>query len=119
MNIVLWVVQVLLGALFVFAGVSKFTMSVEEMTKQMPMPGWFLHFIGVAEILGGIGLILPWALRIKPMLTPLAAAGLLIIMIGAVVVTLMTPDRAMAVIPALCGACLAFVAWGRGSKRGL
>lgn len=117
MNIVLWIVQGLLGALFVFAGAMKFVMSVEEMTKQMAMPGWFLHFIGAAEILGGIGLILPWALRFKPMLTPLAAAGLLIIMIGAVIVTLMTPEPAMAVVPALVAVCLAFVAWGRGLKR--
>jgi uncharacterized membrane protein YphA (DoxX/SURF4 family) len=117
MNIALWIVQALLAALFVFSGSMKFIMSVEEMTKQMPMPVWFLHFIGVAEILGGIGLVLPWLLRIKPMLTPLAAVGLLIIMIGAVVVTLMTPDRAMAVVPAVVGVCLAFVAWGRGLKQ--
>ena len=68
----------------------KFVMSVEEMTKQMPMPGWFLHFIGIAEVLGAIGLVVPWLTRIRPGLTPLAAAGLVIIMIGATVVTMMT-----------------------------
>lgn len=116
MNIGLWIVQSLLAALFVFAGIMKFITPIEEMTKQMPMPAWFLYFIGVAEVLGGLGLVLPWLLRIKPMLTPLAAAGLLIIMIGAVVITLMTPDRAMAVIPAVVGICLAWVAWGRNVK---
>lgn len=117
MNITLWIVQALLAALFLFAGVSKFTMPIEEMTKQMPLPVWFLYFIGASEVLGGLGLILPWWLRIKPGLTPLAAAGLLIIMVGAVVVTLMTPDKAMAMIPAVVGLCLGFVAWGRGIKR--
>ena len=83
MNIALWVVQALLAALFLFAGGMKFVMSIEEMTKQVPLPGWFLHFIGVVEVLGALGLILPWLTRIRPGLTPLAAAGLAIIMIGA------------------------------------
>ena len=63
-------------------------MPIEEMTKEIAMPGGFLRFIGVVEVLGAIGLILPWLLRIRPNLTPLAAAGLVIIMIGATVVTL-------------------------------
>ena len=67
MNIILWILQVLLGLLFVFSGVMKFVMSVEQMNEQAPivLPGIFLHFIGVCEILGGIGLILPALLRIK------------------------------------------------------
>ena len=85
MNIALWVVQALLAALFLFAGGMKFVMSIEEMTKQVPLPGWFLHFIGVVEVLGALGLILPWLTRIRPGLTPLAAAGLAIIMIGAII----------------------------------
>ena len=66
MNIALWVVQALLAALFLFAGGMKFVMSIEEMTKQVPLPGWFLHFIGVVEVLGALGLILPWLTRIRP-----------------------------------------------------
>ena len=89
MNLALWIVQVLLAVLFVFAGSMKFIMTVEEMTKQMAMPGWFLHFIGVAEVLGGLGLVLPGLFRIAPGLTPLAAAGLVIIMIGATVIGVM------------------------------
>ena len=87
MNIALWIVQGLLAALFLFAGGMKLITPIEEMTKQIAMPGWFLRFIGVAEVLGAIGLILPWLLKIRPGLTPLAAAGLAVIMIGAVVVT--------------------------------
>jgi uncharacterized membrane protein YphA (DoxX/SURF4 family) len=92
MNILLWILQILLALLFLFSGAIKLVLPVEEMTKQMPvhLPGLFLRFIGVCEILGGIGLILPALLRIEPWLTPLAAAGLLIIMIGAVVIGLMS-----------------------------
>jgi uncharacterized membrane protein YphA (DoxX/SURF4 family) len=113
MNIALWVVQALLAALFLFAGGMKFVMSVEEMTKQIPLPGWFLHFIGVCEILGALGLILPWLTRIRPGLAPLAAAGLVIIMIGATVIVLMTDGIAMALIPLMVGLLAAFVAYGR------
>ena len=114
MNIALWIVQALLAALFLFAGSMKFIMPVEEMTKQMPgMPGWFLHFIGVAEILGGLGLILPGLLRIKPGLTPLAAAGLAVIMIGATVIGFMIGPASGALLPFIVGVLAAFVAYGR------
>jgi uncharacterized membrane protein YphA (DoxX/SURF4 family) len=113
MNMALWIVQALLALIFLFSGSMKFVMSVEEMTKQMPMPGWFLHFIGVCEILGALGLILPWLTRIRPGLTPLAAAGLVIIMIGATVITLMISDIAMALVPLVVGILCAFVAYGR------
>ena len=111
--VALWIVQGLLAALFLFAGVMKFIMTVEEMTKEIPLPGAFLRFIGVAEILGAIGLILPGLLRIKPGLTPLAAAGLTIIMIGAVVITLTTGPIALALMPLVVGILAVFVAYGR------
>jgi uncharacterized membrane protein YphA (DoxX/SURF4 family) len=112
-HIALWIIQTLLALLFLFAGGMKFVMSIEEMTKQMAMPGWFLHFIGVCEVLGALGLILPWLTRIRPGLTPLAAAGLVIIMIGATVTTLTTGSMAMALIPLVVGVLAAFVAYGR------
>ena|ERR1043165_2977655 len=115
MNILLWIIQILLGLLFVFSGSMKFVMSVEQMNAQAPvvLPGIFLHFIGVCEILGGFGLILPSALRIKPGLTPLAATGLAIITAGATVITLMGPIKGMAVLPFVtCVLCI-FVAYGR------
>ena len=118
MNIALWINQALLAALFLFAGVTKLVLPIEEMTKQIPMPGLFLRFIGVCEILGAIGLILPWLLRIRPTLTPLAAAGLVIIMIGATVVTAMTGDSVMALFPLVVGILCAFVAYGRTPHRG-
>ena len=115
MNIALWIVQGLLVAIFLFAGSIKLVTPMEEMMKQMPLPlpGWFLRFIGVCEVLGAIGVILPWLLRIRPGLTPLAAAGLVIIMIGATVYTLAAGDVAPALISPLVGILAAFVAYGR------
>ena len=113
MTVALWIVQGLLAALFLFAGAMKFIMTVEEMTKEIPLPGAFLRFIGVAEILGAIGLVLPGLLRIKPGLTPLAAVGLAVIMVGATVLTLTTSSVAMALMPFVVGILAIFVAYGR------
>jgi uncharacterized membrane protein YphA (DoxX/SURF4 family) len=115
MNIALWIVQALLALLFLFAGSMKFVMTVEEMTKQMPvaLSGTFIHFIGVCEILGGLGLILPALLRIKSGLTPVAAVCLLVIMIGAVAISVMGGMIGAALFPALVAILLGFVAYGR------
>jgi uncharacterized membrane protein YphA (DoxX/SURF4 family) len=113
MTYALWVLQVLLGLLFVFAGGSKLVMPIEEMTKEVAMPGWFLRGIGVCELLGGLGLILPGLFRIRTGLTPLAAAGLVIIMIGATAVTVMYMGVGMGLVPFIVGVLAAFVAYGR------
>jgi uncharacterized membrane protein YphA (DoxX/SURF4 family) len=115
MNIALWIAQALLAAIFLFAGGMKLVLPIEEMTKQMPipLPGWFLRFTGIVEVLGAIGVILPWLLRIRPGLTPLAAAGLVIVMIGATAYTLAAGDFASAPIPLVVGILAAFVAYGR------
>jgi len=109
----LWIIQGLLAVVFLFAGAMKFIIPIEEMTKQVPLPGLFLRFIGVAEVLGAIGLILPGLLRIRQGLTPLAAAGLSIITVGATVVTLMTGGGATALIPLVVAVLSAFVAYRR------
>jgi len=119
MNILLWILQCLLALLFIFSGAMKFVMPVEEMNRQAPvvLPGLFLHFIGVCEILGGIGLILPSLLRIKPGLTPLAATGLAIITIGATVITMRGGMVAMVVLPLTTALLCIFVAYGRWQVR--
>src|SRR3989442_3981849 len=97
MGYALWIVQALLAAVFLFAGGAKLVLPLDKLTGPVAMPGWFLRFIGVCEVLGAIGLILPGLLRIRPGLTPLAAAGLVIIMIGATVSSLIggwDPGRA-------------------------
>jgi uncharacterized membrane protein YphA (DoxX/SURF4 family) len=113
MTYALWIVQGLLALLFLFAGGMKLVLPLEALTEEMPLPGLFVRFIGVAEVLGAIGLILPGLLRMWPGLTPLAAAGLVLIMIGATVLTLASGQVAPALIPIVVGLLLAFVAYGR------
>jgi uncharacterized membrane protein YphA (DoxX/SURF4 family) len=110
---VLWTLQILLALLFIWGGAMKLVMPLEKLAGPVALPGLFLRFIGVVELLGGLGLILPAALRIRPGLTPLAAAGLVIVMIGATVITLMGGLGAMALIPLVTGLLAAFVAYGR------
>jgi len=113
----LWIIQWLLALLFLFAGVAKLVLPVAELTKQMPMlSGGFLRFVAMCEVLGAIGLILPGLLHIRPGLTPLAAVGLVIIMIGAVSVTLITGGGATALFPFATGLLAAFVAYGRWTE---
>jgi uncharacterized membrane protein YphA (DoxX/SURF4 family) len=111
----LWGVQALLALVYLAAGVGKLTMSAQDLNEDFPMPDEFMRFIGVFEVLGAIGLILPGALRIRPGLTPLAAAGLVIIMSGATVLTLAEGHVAEALIPFVLGLLAAFVAYGRRS----
>ena len=113
MTYALWIVQGLLAALFLFAGGMKLVLPLEKLAGPVPIPGWFIRFIGVAEVLGAIGLVLPGLLRIRPGLTPLAAVGLVIIMTGATVMTLLTGDVTSAVVPLVAGLLLVFVAYGR------
>lgn len=117
MNIALWIVQALLAAIFLFAGSMKLVLPLEELAGPVPLPGLFLRFIGVCEVLGALGLILPGLAGIRPGLTPLATAGLLIIMIGAVVVTLMGGDIVTALIPLVVVLISAFVVYGRWRLR--
>ena len=118
MNVVLWVLQGLVGVLFLFAGGTKLVMSTEAMQKMSPpnsimLPGWFIKFIGVMEILGGLGLILPGLTKIRHSFTPQAAIGLLIIMIGAVVISIMGPGISAAIVPFVVGILCAVIAYGR------
>ena len=116
MRYVLWIVQGLLALIFLFTGSMKLVLPLEVLTEQTPLPGPFVRFLGVAELLGAIGLILPGLLGIRPGLTPLAAAGLVIIMIGATVLTLagvVPGGGVLALIPLVVGLLSAFVAYGR------
>jgi hypothetical protein len=111
-NVTLWVLQGLLASLFLFAGGMKLVVPIDALAMPVPLPGGFLRFIGLAAVLGAIGLVLPGLLRIHEELTPLAAAGLVIIMTGATIVTAMGGTIAPAVVPLLVGV-LAAVAFGR------
>ena len=109
-NTLLWVVQGMLALLFLLAGGMKLVLPLEAMKGPIELPGLFLRFLGVAEVLGAVGLILPALLGIRPGLTPLAAAGLVIIMTGATVITAMGGAVAPAMVPLAVGLLSAFVA---------
>ena len=117
-NAMLWIIQFPLALLFLLAGASKLVMSIEKIRamgspNQIFVPGPLIRVIGVCEVLGALGLILPGLLRIRPGLTPLAAAGLLIIMIGASALTIAGDGVMMALPPLVIGILTAFIAYGR------
>jgi uncharacterized membrane protein YphA (DoxX/SURF4 family) len=115
-RIALWVVQGILAALFLFAGGFKLATPAAELARvAAPLPASLLKFIGVCEVLGGLGLVLPGLFRIRLGLTPLAAAGLVVIMAGAVVVTAITHGVAPAAFPFVVGALASLVAVRRRS----
>ncbi len=124
MHILLWIFQILLALTFLFAGGTKLFLPTEVLMSmgspnQVVLPGWFIKFIGLCEVLGALGLILPGVFHRRQYLTPIAAAGLFIIMIGAVIVTIMGDGVALASSPFIIGVLCLFVAYGRWKVRPL
>jgi uncharacterized membrane protein YphA (DoxX/SURF4 family) len=119
MNIVLWIVAGVLAAVFAGAGVLKLTQSKEKLAANQNMawtepfaPG-VIKMIGLLEVLAAIGLILPAALDIVPVFVPLAAVGLVLMMIGAAVTHARRKESQVIVINVVLLALAAIVAWGR------
>jgi len=116
LHIALWVVQVLLAVAFGMAGVMKTTTPIAVLAEKMAWvssAGGLVRFIGASELAAAIGLILPSATRIRPGLTPLAAAGLVLIMILAMPVHIARGEFSALPINLALGGLAAFVAWGR------
>lgn len=118
MNVVLWVLQAVLALAFLGAGAMKLTRDKAALEKSMD---WTAHtsatnvkLIGAVEVLGALGLILPAATGIATVLTPIAATGLALTMIGAVVVHIALKDKLTNAIPSIVLFVLAaIIAWGR------
>ena len=115
LNATLWTLQSLLAVIFLMTGAMKLLTPADLMEAQSPLPLFLVRFIGMCEVVGALGMLLPGLLRIRPSLTPLAAAGLVVIMIGATVLTpiMISPDPVMTLIPAMVGATAAFVVYAR------
>jgi hypothetical protein len=117
-NIILWVLQLFLAFVYTYSGATKASQPVPRLltlgqTGVEHMPVGLVRFIGVTELLGAVGLTIPWALHTAPALTPLAAAGLAIIMLLAMGVHLERREyRTVLANLLLCGCCL-IVAMGR------
>ena len=119
MDLALWIVAGLLAALFLFAGVNKVLLPREKLAAA-PGGGWvndfsdgFVRALGAVEVVGAVGLILPKALDIAPVLTPLAALGLAVIMAGAVVLRIRRGETTAMLVNLTYLVLALFVAWGR------
>jgi uncharacterized membrane protein YphA (DoxX/SURF4 family) len=117
MNIALWVIQVILAAMFLMAGVSKSTQPITKLVKTATWADRFpvstVRFIGIIEFLAAIGLILPWALKILPVLTPLSAMGILLVMFLAILHHAKHKESKAIGFNAVLLLLAAFVAYGR------
>ena len=120
LHVGLWVVQCLLGVTFLAVGAMKATQPIANLASALgwpaEVPAALVRFIGVAEFLGGLGLILPAATRIMPMLTPLAGIGLATAMLFATIFHISHGEFGALVAPLVLACLAAFVAWGRGTK---
>ncbi|HEY3042218.1 MAG TPA: DoxX family protein [Pyrinomonadaceae bacterium] len=123
MTYVLWIIQGLLALLFLFGGIFKLVAPIEPVAQQIGVPVLLLRFVGLCEFFGGLGLILPGIFRIRTRLTPLAATGLVIITVGATVVTMKSQGFGPALFPLVTCILCAFVVYERwrvaplGSRR--
>jgi uncharacterized membrane protein YphA (DoxX/SURF4 family) len=119
LNIALWVVQVLLALVFGFAGTMKVFTPIDELAKN---GAWIrnaealIRFIGISELAGALGMLLPGLSHIKPKLTSLAAVGLFTVMVLATGFHLMRGEARMTPLTVGLGLLAAFVAWGRFRK---
>ena len=120
MNVALWVTQVLLALLFAGAGFTKVITPLPELAVSLPytadLPGILVRFIGVSEVLGALGLILPPLLGARPTLTPLAATGLTMVMVLATLFHAMRGEWTAMPVTVMLAGLASFVAWGRTKK---
>ncbi|MFK7970137.1 MAG: DoxX family protein [Bacteroidia bacterium] len=120
LNIALWVAQALLGLMFLMAGAMKASQPVEALTESLPWvtstPLWLVRFIGLSELLGGLGLLLPSILRIKPFLTVWAAIGLAVVMLLAALFHGARGEFSAIGVNVVMLALFVFIAWGRSKK---
>ena len=116
----LWVVQGLLGALFLAVGAMKATQPIAVLVDTLgwpaAVPAALVRVIGVAELLGALGLILPAATRVIPMLTPLAGVGLAMVMLLATILHISQGELGAVPLPLALGGLAGFVVWGRTAK---
>ncbi|HYG15170.1 MAG TPA: DoxX family protein [Bacteroidia bacterium] len=120
-HITLWVAQVLLAAMFIMSGFMKVAQPISQLSQMLPwagdMPEALVRFIGLSELLGGLGLLLPSLLRIKPVLTPVAAVGLALIQLLAAGFHVSRGETDAIGMNIVLAAVAVFIAWGRFKKR--
>ncbi|WP_308991865.1 DoxX family protein [Mariniflexile litorale] len=119
-HITLWIAQVLLAVMFIMAGIMKASQPIEALSQSLPwvttVPVGLVRFIGISELLGGLGLILPSLLRFKPFLTVWAALGLATVMILAAIFHASRGEFSAIGVNVVLIAVFLFIAWGRSKK---
>ena len=120
LNIALWVAQAIFGLMIIMAGAAKAMQSIEALAESMPwvttVSAGLVKFIGISELLGGIGLLLPSILRIKPELTVWAAYGLALVMVLAGGFHASRGEYSAIGVNVFMMAIAIFIAWGRSKK---
>lgn len=120
LNIALWIAQVILAGMFIMAGFMKSFTPIEQLSASLPwakdVPAWLVRFIGISELLGALGLVLPSLLRIKPILTPVAALGIIAIMIMAAFFHISRSEFSGVAFTLILALVAAFIGWGRFKK---
>jgi uncharacterized membrane protein YphA (DoxX/SURF4 family) len=120
LHIVLWIIQGLLALTFVGSGIWKLATPIPELASQMAwmgqVPPGVLYVTAVADILGGLGILLPSLTRIKPGLTVLAALGCVVLMLSAIIFHVSRGEAANTPFNILLAMLALVVAWGRWSK---
>ena len=119
-NILLWIAQTLLAVSFIWTAMLKLFQPIEQLSAMWPWTGQvsvaFLKFTGVIDLLSGIGIILPALLRIKPVLTPVTAIGIIILMISAGIFHISRGEASVIGVNIVFAIIAAFIAWGRFLK---
>ena len=120
LNITLWIAQIVIAGMFIMAGFMKSTSPIEQLSTSLPwtkdVPVWLVRFIGISEFFGALGLILPSLLKIKPVLTPLAALGIIAIMVMAAFFHITRTEFSGIALSLSLGLVAAFIGWGRWKK---
>jgi putative oxidoreductase len=120
LNIALWIGQVFLAGMFIMAGIMKVSQPIDQLSQMLPwtaqIPEILVRFIGISEALGAVGLLLPALLRIKPVLTPIAATGLALVQLFAIAFHLSRGEAPAIVINIILLLVAVFIAWGRFKK---
>ena len=120
LHITLWIAQVLLAGMFLMSGFMKVSQPIDQLSQMLPwasqVPSGLVRFIGISELLGGLGLILPALLRIKPQLTALAAVGLATVMLFALLFHISRGEFSAIGMNLVIALIALFIAWGRTKK---
>ncbi len=120
LHIALWVVQILVAGSFMLGGAFRGFAPMEVLAEKIPwvaaVPAWVTRLSGISEVFGALGLILPSATRIKPMLTPIAACCLMVVMVLAAGLHVSRAEYPFIGVNVMYIALLSFIAWGRFKK---